>query len=148
MHRISPEEPPPLPLSSSMKRIVDCDGGSSAQSYASSDTYDLKFKSKIFPSTRFFMALLLCLCFISLAITTSNISVALVCMVNKKPDDPPTINQTKLLQADGIVRRLRRGIMNDTDWDEVHQLLFENETNANETHVISQMTKCAMARFR
>lgn len=41
MNRIVAEEPPPpLNVSSSMKRIVDCDGGSSANSYAASEVYD------------------------------------------------------------------------------------------------------------
>uniref|UniRef100_A0A1I7X9B6 Ricin B-type lectin domain-containing protein n=1 Tax=Heterorhabditis bacteriophora TaxID=37862 RepID=A0A1I7X9B6_HETBA len=49
-------------------------------------------KSRIFPSTRFFMAILLCLCFISLSVATSNISQSMVCMVKKvntthEPDD-------------------------------------------------------------
>ncbi|CAA87340.1 Major facilitator superfamily (MFS) profile domain-containing protein [Caenorhabditis elegans] len=42
-------------------------------------------KSKIFPSTRLFFSFLLCLCFVALAIGTSNISQSMVCMV-KKPD--------------------------------------------------------------
>lgn len=42
-------------------------------------------KSKIFPSTRLFFAFLLCLCFVALAIGTSNISQSMVCMV-KKPE--------------------------------------------------------------
>ncbi|KAI1718908.1 major facilitator superfamily domain-containing protein [Ditylenchus destructor] len=41
-------------------------------------------KSKIFPSTRFFIAVLLCFCFISLSITTSNISVSMICMVRSR----------------------------------------------------------------
>ena len=56
-----------LKTSPSMRKIVDCDGVSSTRSYASSDLdgETLKLKSRIFPSTRFFMALLLCLCFVS-----------------------------------------------------------------------------------
>ncbi|CAB3399919.1 unnamed protein product [Caenorhabditis bovis] len=42
-------------------------------------------KSRFFPSIRFFLAILLCLCYIALAIGTSNISQSMVCMV-KKPD--------------------------------------------------------------
>ncbi|KAE9415522.1 hypothetical protein Angca_009302, partial [Angiostrongylus cantonensis] len=40
-------------------------------------------KSRVFPSTRLFMAILLCFCFISLSVTTSNISQAMVCMIRK-----------------------------------------------------------------
>ncbi|GMT33082.1 hypothetical protein PFISCL1PPCAC_24379, partial [Pristionchus fissidentatus] len=39
--------------------------------------------SKIFPSARFFMACLLCMCFISLSVATSNLSLSMVCMVRK-----------------------------------------------------------------
>lgn len=41
MHTIGNDPPPPqLVESSSMKKIVDCDGGSSALSYAPSESYD------------------------------------------------------------------------------------------------------------
>uniref|UniRef100_A0A183CDJ1 MFS domain-containing protein n=1 Tax=Globodera pallida TaxID=36090 RepID=A0A183CDJ1_GLOPA len=48
-------------------------GGTSASSSMS--------KSRIFPSTRFFIALLLCFCYVSIGISTSNISSAIICMV-------------------------------------------------------------------
>uniref|UniRef100_A0A915EI80 Major facilitator superfamily (MFS) profile domain-containing protein n=1 Tax=Ditylenchus dipsaci TaxID=166011 RepID=A0A915EI80_9BILA len=51
---------------------------SSAASISSSSSSNPK--SKIFPSTRFFIAILMCFCFISLSISTSNISVSMVCM--------------------------------------------------------------------
>ncbi|KAI6243161.1 Sialin [Aphelenchoides fujianensis] len=151
------EAAPPINPSASMKRIVDCDGGSSAQSYASSDTGDLKFKSRIFPSTRFFMALLLCLCFISLAISTSNISVSLVCMVRKPLEqDAKAPNRTQQQQQEyqqlmsEVARRLRRGIRNETaDSDAFRQTLFDSEEHDKENKTTqSHMSKCALARFR
>ncbi|CAJ0563961.1 unnamed protein product, partial [Mesorhabditis spiculigera] len=42
-----------------------------------------KGKHKIFPSSRFFIAILLCLCFVSLAVSTSNLGVSMTCMVKK-----------------------------------------------------------------
>ncbi|KAI6190841.1 Sialin [Aphelenchoides bicaudatus] len=151
MNTIGANEPPPsLNVSSSMKRIVDCDGGSSA-SYASSESYDdLKFKSRIFPSTRFFMALLLCLCFISLAITTSNISLALVCMVTKQPNlDMSKWNHTFTEQQ--AIQRLKRAIINESEWDHVRQALFENELFGHEENVSgssNHLSKCALMKFQ
>ncbi|KAI1730292.1 major facilitator superfamily domain-containing protein [Ditylenchus destructor] len=65
--------------------------GSSPSSNQSSSTNSMTssviaghHKSKIFPSTRFFIAILLCFCFISLSITTSNISVSMICMVRSR----------------------------------------------------------------
>lgn len=81
-----------------------------------------QFKSKIFPSTRFFMALLLCLCFVSLAITTSNISLALVCMVKS---DNPTINFTNgdITDNANAIRRLKRALTNESEWDQIKKFI-------------------------
>ncbi|GMR51445.1 hypothetical protein PMAYCL1PPCAC_21640, partial [Pristionchus mayeri] len=43
----------------------------------------LSKSSKIFPSVRLFMACLMCMCYISLAVTTSNLSLSMVCMVRR-----------------------------------------------------------------
>ncbi|KAI6195243.1 Sialin [Aphelenchoides besseyi] len=155
---LTAEEPPPLNPSSSMKRIVDCDGGSSTQSYASSDNGDLKFKSRIFPSTRFLMAILLCLCFISLAISTSNISVSLVCMVKKPNDhiDPNTLNRTESQQQRyqammyEVARRVKRGIKDEAaDVDAFRQSLFDTEdSSVDRNSTTTHLSKCALARFR
>ncbi|KJH42890.1 transporter, major facilitator family protein [Dictyocaulus viviparus] len=48
---------------------------------ASSSTNEVLHKSRVFPSTRFFMAVILCFCFISLSVATSNLSQAMVCVV-------------------------------------------------------------------
>ncbi|PIO60954.1 hypothetical protein TELCIR_17537, partial [Teladorsagia circumcincta] len=42
-------------------------------------------KSRIFPSTRFLMAIILSLCFIALSASTSNLAQAMVCMVRQPP---------------------------------------------------------------
>ncbi|XGW35707.1 hypothetical protein V3C99_019137 [Haemonchus contortus] len=42
-------------------------------------------KSRIFPSTRFLMAIILSLCFIALSVSTSNLAQAMVCMVHQPP---------------------------------------------------------------
>ncbi|VDM53251.1 unnamed protein product [Angiostrongylus costaricensis] len=60
-------------------------------------------KSRVFPSTRLFMAILLCFCFISLSVTTSNISQAMVCMVRKPsplPNHKVTENRHIRLERD------------------------------------------------
>ncbi|CAD6189219.1 unnamed protein product [Caenorhabditis auriculariae] len=51
-------------------------------------------KSKIFPSTRFLMAGLLCFCFIALSAGTSNISQSMVCMVYKPSESLDPLNIT------------------------------------------------------
>ncbi|CAJ0938437.1 unnamed protein product, partial [Mesorhabditis belari] len=47
----------------------------------SSTDKDPSKKHKIFPSSRFFTAILLCLCFVSLSVSTSNLGVSMTCMV-------------------------------------------------------------------
>lgn len=63
---------------------------SAASTTSASDFTDKKLneatKSRIFPSTRFFIAILLCFCFMSLSISTSNMSVSMVCMIRKPPN--------------------------------------------------------------
>uniref|UniRef100_A0A1I8B4R4 MFS domain-containing protein n=1 Tax=Meloidogyne hapla TaxID=6305 RepID=A0A1I8B4R4_MELHA len=60
--------------------------------------------SRIFPSTRFFIALLLCLCYISLSISTSNISVSMVCMIKRTSAQQVQQQQEKMqsLQIDKV----------------------------------------------
>lgn len=109
MARITPA--PSLPVTMSQKRIVDCDGTSSTGSGVSSTKSQ---KSRIFPSTRFFMAILLCCCFISLSVSTSNISVSMVCMVRKHGLD----NQSNYEIAQDIMR-IKRSLANDSKANEL-----------------------------
>ncbi|CAD5227476.1 unnamed protein product [Bursaphelenchus okinawaensis] len=95
-----------------------------------------KPKSKIFPSTRFFMAILLCLCFVSLAVSTSNISVAMVCMTNK-------ITESKE-KVDVEIQRIKRSI-NETDFND---LMASTINDTEYRHDTSNMSKCALAKFR
>ncbi|KAK0404884.1 hypothetical protein QR680_017680 [Steinernema hermaphroditum] len=119
------------------KAIVDYDGASSTASIASRN-------SKIFPSTRFFMAVLLCLCFISLSISTSNLSVSMVCMI-RKPQNMSAI------EVKDEVTRIRRSLSN-TSFVEAEMLLdvldeieMANGTAlGNDSHPV---TRCSMARL-
>lgn len=95
------------------------------------------------------MALLLCLCFISLAITTSNISLALVCMT---PQMDATMQEShfnsskyyEYSEAD-VMRRLKRAINDEAEYEKVRQQLLENERQ-NSTVPSRQTTKCDKAR--
>ncbi|CAD5235040.1 unnamed protein product [Bursaphelenchus xylophilus] len=98
---------------------------------------ELKPKSKIFPSTRFFMAILLCLCFISLAVSTSNISVAMVCMT-------PSMAENKE-NVETAIQRIKRSI-NETDFNDLMASTF-NDTDGYR-HGNSNISKCALAKFR
>uniref|UniRef100_A0A914C4Q0 Major facilitator superfamily (MFS) profile domain-containing protein n=1 Tax=Acrobeloides nanus TaxID=290746 RepID=A0A914C4Q0_9BILA len=129
----------------SQKRIVDCDGTSSTGSGVSSTKSQ---KSRIFPSTRFFMAILLCCCFISLSVSTSNISVSMVCMVRKHGLD----NQSNYEIAQDIMR-IKRSLANDSKANELF-LGFDVDFDENDTISWSNnqsstpISRCALARIR
>uniref|UniRef100_A0A1I7X9W8 MFS domain-containing protein n=1 Tax=Heterorhabditis bacteriophora TaxID=37862 RepID=A0A1I7X9W8_HETBA len=50
--------------------------------YASSEPGDLSQPSVLFPSMRLMLAAMLCCCFITLSISSSNLAVALICMTS------------------------------------------------------------------
>ncbi|CEF68987.1 Sialin [Strongyloides ratti] len=86
-----------------------------------------KHSKKIFPSTRFLMAILLCACFISLSVSTSNISLSIVCMVKQ----PSNVTKNDLIRE---VSRIRRNL-NDTEtilFDEYFNLKVNNNGTDNE----------------
>ncbi|TKR58246.1 hypothetical protein L596_029716 [Steinernema carpocapsae] len=125
------------PNGGSKKAIVDFDGASSTASIRSRN-------SRIFPSTRFFMAILLCLCFISLSISTSNLSVSMVCMIRK----PQNMTSTELKDE---VTRIRRSLGNSsfTEAELILDVLDEIEMSngsaiGNDSHPV---TRCSMARL-
>ncbi|KAE9415914.1 hypothetical protein Angca_009295 [Angiostrongylus cantonensis] len=53
-----------------------------ASLYASSESGDLAMPSVLFPSMRLMLAAMLCCCFITLSISSSNLAVALICMTS------------------------------------------------------------------
>uniref|UniRef100_A0A1I7YYK4 MFS domain-containing protein n=1 Tax=Steinernema glaseri TaxID=37863 RepID=A0A1I7YYK4_9BILA len=119
------------------KAIVDYDGASSTASITSRN-------SKIFPSTRFFMAVLLCLCFISLSISTSNLSVSMVCMIRKSQN----MSATELKDE---VTRIRRSLSN-TSFVQAEMLLdVLDEIETSNGTVVGNgsrpVTRCSLARL-
>uniref|UniRef100_A0A0N5BFE5 MFS domain-containing protein n=1 Tax=Strongyloides papillosus TaxID=174720 RepID=A0A0N5BFE5_STREA len=106
-----------------------------------------KNSKKIFPSTRFLMAILLCACFISLSVSTSNLSVSIVCMVKQSP------NATKndLVKE---VNRIRRNL-NTTEveiFDEYFNLKINNNGTGNEIIKFGnntlQLTPCSADKIK
>ena len=100
-------------------------------------------KSRIFPSTRFFMAILLMLCFIALAVSTSNLSVSMVCMIKKDSDLPENIVNDLI--------RIRRSTNNSLIEEYLDQELgaIANLTHFNPDHNETySLTKCELARLR
>ncbi|CAK5076292.1 unnamed protein product [Meloidogyne enterolobii] len=81
-----PSCPPPSSSSGSLGSILTNSNTSSKS-------------SRIFPSTRFFIALLLCLCYISLSISTSNISVSMVCMIKRTSAQFQQVQQQQQMQS-------------------------------------------------
>ncbi|EYC21090.1 hypothetical protein Y032_0020g220 [Ancylostoma ceylanicum] len=53
-----------------------------ASTYAPSEAGDLAMPSVLFPSMRLMLAAMLCCCFITLSISSSNLAVALICMTS------------------------------------------------------------------
>ncbi|KAK6022570.1 hypothetical protein OSTOST_11730 [Ostertagia ostertagi] len=53
-----------------------------ASLYAASEAGDLAMPSVLFPSMRLMLAAMLCCCFITLSISSSNLAVALICMTS------------------------------------------------------------------
>ncbi|KAL3072621.1 hypothetical protein niasHS_017595 [Heterodera schachtii] len=62
-------------------------------------------KSRFFPSTRFFIALLLCFCYVSIGISTSNISSAIICMVRNDSQKMLSLENDHNTKNDRIIRR-------------------------------------------
>jgi hypothetical protein len=60
----------------------------------------IKEKSRIFPSIRFFVAILLALCFMAISVSTNNISVSNVCMLRSKV---VSMNLTELYKSDNYL---------------------------------------------
>uniref|UniRef100_A0A0N4Z5B7 MFS domain-containing protein n=1 Tax=Parastrongyloides trichosuri TaxID=131310 RepID=A0A0N4Z5B7_PARTI len=106
---------------------------------------DKNESKKIFPSTRFLMAILLCSCFISLSVSTSNLSVSMVCMVRQSP------NATKV-DLVNEVNRIRRNL-NESEV-EIFDEYFNLNLNDNNTEIINlgnnsiQLTSCAADKIK
>ena len=144
MTRVAPT-PLTIPPSSSTKCIVEFEGGSSTTLATIPPPKMLdnskQPKSRIFPSLRFFMALLLMLCYVALAVSTSNISVSMVCMIRKESDKPENIYEDLI--------RIKRSTNSSTVEEFLDQELemLANSTNMNDTDS-EALSKCELARLR
>uniref|UniRef100_A0A7E4ZTN6 MFS domain-containing protein n=1 Tax=Panagrellus redivivus TaxID=6233 RepID=A0A7E4ZTN6_PANRE len=137
------------PASQSTKCIVDdfdlpANMSSPSLTSKSSKSSSKSNKSKIFPSTRLFVAFLLMMCYIALAVSTSNLSVSMVCMVK------PVMESQESIVNDLI--RLRREANNSAVEEFLDTELFEYITNGtNSTFGNSSetgITKCELNRLR